>query len=113
MTASREPLLCLRPGHRRVRALCPCGRGWHFVGICNDPFSGDSGHSVTLAVAGGRDGSRPPGLDDKKHLLLSERQRQHSLGGEGAAEQRCVWGGWPHEKGRGCHRFSPEGQARS
>ena len=51
MTASREPLLCPRPGHRRVRALCPCGRGWHFVGICNDPFSG---HSVTLAIARGQ-----------------------------------------------------------
>lgn len=51
MTAFPEPLLCPQQGHRRVRAMCPCGRGQHFVGICNNPFSG---HPVTLAIAGQR-----------------------------------------------------------
>lgn len=98
MTASPGALVVASGRDTGGSELCVPAEGVAFVGICNDPFSGDSGHSVTLAVAGAE---MAPGLLDwmTKHLLLSEAKATLP-GGEGAAEQRCVCGGWPHGEGR-------------
>ena len=56
-----------------------------------------------------------PGLLDwvTKNTFSSVRGKGNTPWGVRELLSRGVAGGRTHEKGRGCHRFSPEGQACS